>query len=552
MKRVSGGIHFLRTGLAFLSMVAVVGTQAAPVPGTLRWRISVPGFAGTSAAVGPEGSIYVGSTDGTISRLNPATGIRTPVFTGRSSILATPTVLPDSTLIFSNVDGRVSRIRTADGGRLWDTLASDEIRCTAAAGPRGVFFGDYAGFVAGIGLDSGQREVRFSTDHLINSSPAVGVDGTVYFGSFDGHLYALSASGGGLRWSFNTGGPVLSSPAIASDGTVVWGSDDGKLYAAEGASGALKWSAALSGPVRSSPAIDSTGRIFVGSTDGRLYAINGVDGGILWTFPTGAAIRSSPAVLDSQTVVFGSDRLWAVDTGSGRARWSWDAGHPVDASPAIGADGSIVVGPDNNEVFSVEGGADLDRGPWPKFHRNRGNDGTADRPYLPNVMSLGSSPRPAGNVMVRLRVNPNGTATRTWFEFGVNADYGLRTAEQVIPAGIETLEITQSLTLLEPGRRYHYRAVAANSRGLSVGADRPANAGPPTSIPMLRMVAVSADSVILAIALPAGTSGVLESMDGRIGTAWIPGSNLVGDGAEHEIRLPHGESPAQWYRVRSF
>jgi hypothetical protein len=449
------------------------------------------------------------------------------------------------------VDGRVSRIRTTDGTPLWDYLANDEIRCTAAAGPLGVFFGDYAGFVAGIGLDSGLRTWRFSTEHLMNSSPAVGYDGTVYFGSFDGNLYALSASGGGLRWNFTTGGPVLSSPAIASDGTAVWGSDDGRLYAAEGASGALKWVVAVGGSVRSSPAIDSTGKIFVGSSDGRLYAINGVDGAILWSFSTGAPVRSSPAVLDSQTVVFGSDRLWAVDAGSGRLVWSWDAGHPVDASPAIHSDGSIILGPDHGEVFSVEGGANLDPGPWPKFHRNGGNDGTFDRPYLPNVTSLGGSLQSDGSVAARLRVNPNGIVTRVGFDYGLDTAYGFRSTKRVIQAGTNSLEVTQTLALPEPGRRYHYRAYAENSRGVSVGADRKVNAGPPISAPKLRVAAVTTDSVVLAMALPVGTSWVLESSDGVVGITWVTEKDaVIGDGAEHEFQLTRSATPVRWYRAR--
>ena len=65
----------------------------------------------------------------------------------------------------------------------------------------------------------------------MNSSPAIGSDGTVYVGSEDNKLYALSGKSGVKLWEFETGGFVESSPAIGSVGTVYVGSDDNKLYA---------------------------------------------------------------------------------------------------------------------------------------------------------------------------------------------------------------------------------------------------------------------------------------------------------------------------------
>ena len=65
----------------------------------------------------------------------------------------------------------------------------------------------------------------------MNSSPAIGTDGTVYVGSYDNKLYALSGKTGDKLWEFETGNLVKSSPAIGSDGTVYVGSSDNKLYA---------------------------------------------------------------------------------------------------------------------------------------------------------------------------------------------------------------------------------------------------------------------------------------------------------------------------------
>jgi outer membrane protein assembly factor BamB len=46
-----------------------------------------------------------------------------------------------------------------------------------------------------------------------------------------GKLFALESLSGGILWEFVTNGSSNSSPAIGVDGTVYVGSDDGKVYA---------------------------------------------------------------------------------------------------------------------------------------------------------------------------------------------------------------------------------------------------------------------------------------------------------------------------------
>ena len=72
---------------------------------------------------------------------------------------------------------------------------------------------------------------EFKTGDWVESSPAIGSDGTVYVGSIDNKLYAINGKSGVKLWEFETGGTVYSSPAIGSDGTVYVGSHDKKLYA---------------------------------------------------------------------------------------------------------------------------------------------------------------------------------------------------------------------------------------------------------------------------------------------------------------------------------
>ena len=105
----------------------------------------------------------------------------------------------------------------------------------------------------------------------MNSSPAIGSDGTIYVGS---HAYLLAINpDGSQKWAFKTGDTVYS-PVIGSDGTIYVGSWDENLYAIN-PDGSKKWAFKTGNPVyRSSPVIGNDGTIYFGSADNNLYAIN--------------------------------------------------------------------------------------------------------------------------------------------------------------------------------------------------------------------------------------------------------------------------------------
>ncbi|MBN2355904.1 PQQ-like beta-propeller repeat protein, partial [candidate division KSB1 bacterium] len=76
----------------------------------------------------------------------------------------------------------------------------------------------------------GSLKWTFAVDDAVESSPAIGPDGTIYFGSYDTKLYALNPNGS-QKWSFQTDAEIFTSPAIGMDGTIYFGSDDACLYA---------------------------------------------------------------------------------------------------------------------------------------------------------------------------------------------------------------------------------------------------------------------------------------------------------------------------------
>jgi hypothetical protein len=68
-------------------------------------------------------------------------------------------------------------------------------------------------------------------------------------------------------------------------------------------------------------------------------------------------------------------------------------------------------------------------------------------------------------------VNPNGEATRDYFQFGTSTSYGLQTTPAGAGSGTTTVAVTRSLTALRSATTYHYRLVAISPAGTSFGSD---------------------------------------------------------------------------------
>jgi outer membrane protein assembly factor BamB len=258
---------------------------------------------------------------------------------------------------------------TNPGKLRWSFTAGHLIQSSSAIGSDGtIYVGSYDDKLYAIN-PNGTEKWSFTTGYDVTSSPTIGSNGTIYVSSEDGKLYAISPDGT-ERWSFATGFYNMgwSSPTIGFDETIYIGSRDNKLYAIN-SDGSQKWNFVTEDWVDSSPAIGSDGTIYVGSHDNKLYAIN-PDGSQKWNFTTGWHVRSSPAIGTDNTIYFGSfdNKLYAINS-DGTEKWSYTTGQVVYSSPAIGSDGTIYVGsvdskfyainPDGTEKWNLKTGSDV-------------------------------------------------------------------------------------------------------------------------------------------------------------------------------------------------
>jgi len=69
-------------------------------------------------------------------------------------------------------------------------------------------------------------------------------------------------------------------------------------------------------------------------------------------------------------------------------------------------------------------------------------------------------------------VNPNAANTSYYFQYGVTKAYGGQTAIADAGAGAKGVPVKLAITGLQPITVYHYRLVAVNASGASIGSDR--------------------------------------------------------------------------------
>lgn len=339
----------------------------------IAWRLSVGDEILSSAAVGSDGTIYIGSENGRLTALT-SEGKRKWIFNAESGIKSSPAIGSDGTVYVGSRDKNFYAVNSA-GKEQWRIETGGSIVSSPAIGSDGtIYFGSGDRNLYAV-TPEGSIVWKYRTGSLITSSPAISDDGTIYFGSMDKYLYALTADGN-LKWRLRTQIAIETNPALGADGTIYFGSADSSLYAVS-ASGKVLWKFPTGNEVYSSPVIGKDGTIYIGSDDYYLYAVSR-DGEELWRFKADSIFTSSPLIGESDMVYAGSDDnyLYALDL-SGNLKWKLKMGGSISSSPAMGIDGSLIVGSLDGKIYSCitnyeTGLADT---PWPKARGGTLNNG---------------------------------------------------------------------------------------------------------------------------------------------------------------------------------
>jgi hypothetical protein len=97
---------------------------------------------------------------------------------------------------------------------------------------------------------------------------------------------------------------------------------------------------------------------------------------------------------------------------------------------------------------------------------------TAAAATKPAVTTLGASQVTITTATLTGQVNPHGAATTFYFQYGTTTAYGSRTPSAAVGSGNALVGATAPISGLGPHTKYHYRLVAHNREGTTVGGDR--------------------------------------------------------------------------------
>lgn len=379
--------------------------------GTIKWQYVTGDQIVASPAIGSDGTVYIGSADRQLYAINP-NGTLQWVYPTKAVLTSSPALAADGTIYVAgtNLDQSIIcgeafhpvQLSTfyavhPSGTSKWSLTLSGPVNSSPAIADDGTIYIGSAGHLA--------TPPGISFDRINPCDPTTPIppSDVVPFVPVNGHIYAINPDGT-IKWDFKALGNVDSSAAIGADGTIYIGSDyarwgystafdvveigsltTGFLYAIN-PDGTLKWFTDLFGDVKSSPAIGSDGTIYVGSDKGDVFALN-TDGTIQWVFPTRGPVRSSPALASDGTIFIGSNdsRLYALNS-DGTLIFELFANAAIASSPAIIANGAVYFAsgvPASDEPFvdgdatfySIDGTVGLAVTDWPKFRRDLVNTG---------------------------------------------------------------------------------------------------------------------------------------------------------------------------------
>lgn len=332
-------------GAKHLHRVEVEGPKQKPV---VDATFSTGARVFASPVLGPDGTVYVGSLDGTFSALKKDGSLRWSHVCSES--IFSTAAISKSGLIYVGCDNDSLLGFTTDGVLRFTYRISHDMDSPPVIGSDGTIY------TGGDGLHAissgGKRKWKALLDGHVNGSIGIRSDGVVVAGSHDNRVYGFDKDGTAV-FAFGTGGKVQSTPAILENDDAVIGSDSGFVYRLSPL-GAMRWKFDVQSPVRGGVAVSFDEQtLYFGAMNGSIYAINAEDGTKIWEFKTGGPVRATPMLDSSGRLYVGSQdhNLYALNANSGEVIWFKDLFSQIDSTVLLAGEKKLIVGADNGIVY---------------------------------------------------------------------------------------------------------------------------------------------------------------------------------------------------------
>ena len=318
-RRVRHGAAALAAVLALTGCATIYEYLPVPPSFSLRW------LWGDSRKPGP------------LPELTPsaAAGVNWQSAVGKAVPGFSPLVLPDA-VYAASTDGGVSRIDPATGRTVWRTSAGRALSAGPGADANIVVVGTDKGDVLSFDATNGNPKwtARVSTE--IVAPPRV-TDGVVTVFAGDGSVHALIAADGTRKWVYQRASPALTvrnfAGGVTARGGLFVGTAGGRLLAIDVQTGITGWDSAVANPrgateleriadVTSLPVIDQQ-QVCAVAYQGRVACFDITRGTINWSRDLSSL---SGLTVDARYLYVTDDKgaVHALDKATGASVWKQD------------------------------------------------------------------------------------------------------------------------------------------------------------------------------------------------------------------------------------
>jgi outer membrane protein assembly factor BamB len=284
--------------------------------GTLKWKNLVARIE-SAPAIDETGTIYFGSaaTSEGFYALYPNGTVKWTYSVAGGNFFSSPAIGPDGTIYVGTGDAKSIHALYPNGTLKWVFYTNHVVYSSPAIGDDGIVYcGSHDTYLYALYPNNGTLKWKYQTGNWIRVSPCIGDDGTIFVVSLDGYLHAVLPNGT-MKWKTNVG--AGTSPIYGWNDTIYCGS--GSLFAVNAVNGSVKWTYPTPGNIEGgTPCQSADGTIYLGA-GGSIVAVN-PDGTGKWQKYIGQYVDSPPAIGADGTVYIGtwghqSDFLHAFGVG---------------------------------------------------------------------------------------------------------------------------------------------------------------------------------------------------------------------------------------------
>jgi phosphodiesterase/alkaline phosphatase D-like protein len=184
------------------------------------------------------------------------------------------------------------------------------------------------------------------------------------------------------------------------------------------------------------------------------------------TTGSASAIGTTSATLNGAVDPNGRDTTFYFEYGTTSSYGTKTSAKSAGSATSAQSESAAITGLQSGRTYHFRIVASSDGG------TSTGKDATFSTSSAPSVQTGDTASVTPTTATLKGAVTPNGLSTTWWFEYGTTTGYGTKTGSHSAGSGTKATSVSTGIKSLKPGVTYHYRLVAKNSSGTTVGEDR--------------------------------------------------------------------------------